>query len=175
MLAYHPATDYFHCWMRIASILTDAESESLEFDRVRVLDFWMCFPSEIAKSKIPRAYSAELRRLVCSLPRAYEDSASFHQYFIKLGVIQRQVSQDMVAKGILRRDGFKDGLLVRNLESAHSELLERISQNWKLRSLEWYRLTLDIFVSFPLNGQDGLKARSGLLEYRYDEEPFSAS
>lgn len=103
MILYHPATDFYHCWMRFASLLCDNFGRALEYDRARIMDFYLCFPHEITNCSLPSEFSTEVRRQAKALPRGYEDRLSVRQAFQQMGSIQRQVVMDMVAKGVLRR------------------------------------------------------------------------
>ncbi len=168
MLLYHPAIDFFHCWMRFASILYDFGVEGVEYDRIRIVDYLLCFPSEVRNCRLPVKQSGEIRKQIGKLPRSYEDPNSLKQAFVEMYRIQKQVTMDMVAKNIIQREMYREGLLVPNVESFAMGLLQAAAQNWKVRDEEWYHLTLKTLYAIPLNGKDGLKARSGLLEYRYD-------
>jgi len=45
MLIYHPAFDAYHCVYRM-TMLTQKVKE-LEYSKLRILDFYLCFPAEI--------------------------------------------------------------------------------------------------------------------------------
>lgn len=168
MLLYHPATDFYHCWMRFAAVICDCGSHCVEFDRIRIIDFLLCFPLEISKCKLPTEHSAALRKQIKQLPKSYEDPYSIRQAFAQMNKIQGQVAMDMVAKGIVQRDKYREGLLTPNAESTARELLQSAAQEWEARGEEWYKLAVSALLSIPLNGKDGIKARSGLLEFKYD-------
>lgn len=168
MLLYHPATDFYHCWMRFASVICDCGSHGVEFDRLRIIDFLLCFPLEISTCKLPTKHSAALRKLIRQLPTSYEDPNSIRQAFAQMNKIQGQVAMDMVAKGIVQRDKYREGILTPNAESSASELLQSAAQEWEARCEEWHQLAVSVLLSIPLNGRNGLKDRSGLLEFKYD-------
>ena len=52
MLIYHPAFDAYHCVYRM-TMLTQKVKE-LEYSKLRILDFYLCFPAEIAKIELPK-------------------------------------------------------------------------------------------------------------------------
>ena len=168
MLLYHPATDFYHCWMRLASILCDCGPEGIEYDRIRIIDFLLCFPLKICECKLPAAHSKGIRKQIKQLPKSYEDPDSIRLAFTQMNKIQGQVAMDMVIKGIVQRDSYREGILIPSPESFAGELLRSVAPEWETRSNEWYRLTVGVLLSIPLNGKNGLKDRSGLLEFRYD-------
>ncbi|WP_339135823.1 MAG: ABC-three component system middle component 5 [Candidatus Electrothrix sp. GW3-4] len=169
MLLYHPATDFYHCWMRFASILCECGHKGTEFDRIRILDFLLCFPHEIRKCKLPREDSAELRRKIKQLPETYEDPQSIRQAFLPMTKIHKQVTMDMVARGIIQRKKYQEGTLILNIEEAHAyDFITSVAEEWKIRNEEWHEKLINVVLSIPLNGRGGLKDRTGLLEFRYD-------
>lgn len=169
MLIYHPATDFYHCWMRFASVLLDCGADGIEFDRIRIMDFLLCFPQEISECRLPAEHSLDLRKRIRQLPKTYEDPSSIRQGFSQMKKIQGQVAMDMVAKGIVQRDKYREGILIPGAQSSNSALLQSVAGEWEVRRQEWYHLAVSVLRTIPLNGKDGLKDRSGLLEFRYDE------
>lgn len=168
MLLYHPATDFYHCWMRFASVLCECGKDGAEFERIRIIDFFLCFPLEICECKLPSTHSAKLRNKVKQIPKSYEDHNSVRQAFAQMGKIQRQVAMDMVAKGIVQPERYREGILTPSLVPPACELLQSAAQEWEARNQEWHQLAVNVLLSIPLNGKDGLKSRSGLMEFRYD-------
>jgi len=112
MLLYHPATDFYHCWMRFASLLYKCGEQGIEFDRVRIIDFLLCFPHQLETCNLPGAYSKQLRKQIKRLPNIYEDPYSIRQGFPQMKKVQGQVAMDMVAKGIVQRDAYREGILI---------------------------------------------------------------
>ena len=132
MIIYHPAIDFYHCWMRFAAILNDCGLDGAEYDRIRIIDFLLCFPAEIGTCKLPAKHSKELRKLIRQLPESYEDPDSVRQAFVEMNRIQGQVAMDMVAKGILRRDKYREGILILNAQFSGSEVLKSVTQIWDI-------------------------------------------
>lgn len=169
MILYHPATDFYHCWLRFASLLSDNLDESYEYDRLRIIDFYLCFPHEIEKCRIPAQFNTQIRRLVRRIPRGYEDRFSVRQAFQQMSSLQRQVAMDMVAKGILERSPYQAGSLLPSSSQEKRDLLSKVASGFDLRNSDWYLVLIESFGSLELNGENGLKHRTGLLEFRYDE------
>ena len=169
MILYHPATDFYHCWIRIASLLLERRSQGVECDRIRVIDFYLCFPQELEKCRLPAEYSSKIRKLVRHLPTRYEDRNSLRQAFGQMSRIAQQVMMDMVAKGVVERSAFREGSLVPTSDQTKIAILEAVGQKWAHRREEWFSEAVRCMFSIPLNGENGLKHRSGLLEFRYDE------
>lgn len=168
MLLYHPATDFFHCWMRFASLLCSCGGNGVEYDRLRIIDFLLCFPHELHNCRLPIEYSGELRKNISPLRKTYEDPFSIRQGFAQVNKIQKHVAMDMVAKGIVQRDSYREGILIPSTAPTISGLLESVALNWEDRNQAWHKLIVTVLLSIPLNGKNGLKDRSGLLEFKYD-------
>lgn len=169
MLLYHPATDFFHCWMRFAFILCKCGDNGIEFDRVRIIDFLLCFPQELNNCTLPVKFRQILSQQLKQLPKTYEDPYSIRQGFAQMKKVQCQVAMDMVAKGIVQRDAYREGVLIPRTESENvSMLLESVAQNWNVKDENLQNMTITALLSIPLNGKNGLKERSGLMEFRYD-------
>lgn len=169
MLQYHPATDFYHCWLRFAAVLSEVKQRGVEFDRLRIIDYYLCFPREILSCRIPATHSAELRKLAKKTPVSYEDPYSIRQAFLPMGNIQRQVAMDMVAKGVVDNKKYVEGILLPNTKSETFAKIENVVTKWHTAKDVWHQAAIPALLSFKLNGQDGLKHRSGLLEYKYDQ------
>ena len=51
MLVYHPIYDSYHCIFRILCILHDIQQVDIEVDLIRILDFYVLFPSRLKNIK----------------------------------------------------------------------------------------------------------------------------
>jgi hypothetical protein len=169
MILYHPATDFYHCWLRFSSLLSDDFDRPFEYDRLRIIDFFLCFPHEIEKCRIPAEYNTELRRLVRSIPKGYEDRLSVRQAFKQMSSIQRHVAMDMVARGLIEKSSYQAGAIVPSSNQKGRQLLLNVANGFEMRSSNWYKALIDSIGNIHLNGENGLKHRTGLLEFRYDE------
>lgn len=168
MLLYHPAIDFYHCWMRFASILCDCTVGGLEYERLRIVDFLLCFPKEIENCSWPRDLSSEIRRASRQLPQSYEEPNSVRQAFIQMSKVHQQVIMDMLSRGLTERNAYLEGVISPVTSGPKKSLFKTVAAEWSLREADWYQLLLRTALSMPLNGDGGLKCRTGLLEYRYD-------
>ena len=169
MLQYHPATDFYHCWLRVSSILNSCGHTTIEVDRMRIMDFFVSFPRDILRCSIPQSHAREVRRFIKDLKPGYEDETSVRQIFPHMTVIQRQVFLDMVAKGVVAKDKFRDGLLSLSEPNQIPALAGAVAELWQGRNEPWFKALVSALMAIPLNGPDGLKDRTGMLEYRYDQ------
>jgi hypothetical protein len=168
MIIYHPATDFYHCWMRWAYIVAHAFDDPVEYERARIIDYYICFPKQLLNCQLPSLYSGQVKKAVRLIPESYEDALSVRQAFRQMSEIHRHVAMDMASKGLIDRSLYQEGQLS-VVDSEYSRgLLSEVAAKWDPQNKELYDLILVALNSMQLNSKNGLKDRSGLLEYRYD-------
>ena len=166
MLTYHPIHDPSHCTFRILCLMNDIEKDEVVWDFLKILDFYILFPHLIASMKFPKEV-LEFRTMLRKVSRPYENLPSPTRLMFELGEIQEQTIKSMIAKGIAEKDSFVSG----KVKVRFSMLPEKISSliaAEKFRQEEWYQFLTTTLVQLPLKGPNGLKDRTGLMEYRYD-------
>jgi len=165
MLTYHPIFDSNHCLFRIFFLLQRLEGVPLEIDKVRLFDFYLCAPHSL---KILRTNSNELRskkkNILNSLSR-YDEIDNPKTLFFDAESIQFTVLNYLAAKNIVSVDQYKKGYVVINSDN-YSETI--VSNEKKSILPKVIALIEDELQNIPLLGNDGLKHRSNLMEYRYD-------
>lgn len=164
MLIYHPALDAYHCVFRVLALLS--ECEEMEKDRLQILDFVLCFPSVASAFRLPPGSTAA-KKAVATSDSPYRAPINAKGMFTSLTKTQDAAIACLEAAALLRRDQAGDVDVKRADALLPTELKERVAA---LKELEapFFRDMLPLLMSLPLRGPDGLKARSGLSEYRYD-------
>lgn len=164
MLVYHPAYDAYHCVFRLLTILEDRKP--LEIDRIRILDFLLCFPTVVAAFRLPQK-AAGIRKSAKLADSAYRTPLSPKATFSALSASQDGALACLAAASFIATDRLREDVV----ERTNAPLPEHLRQQGaKLRERErlFFEQILPALLEIPLLGQDGLKARSGLLEHRYD-------
>ena len=164
MLVYHPAYDAYHCVFR-ALLITDL-IQSLEVQRLRILDFFLSFPAEIRNIRLPREH-AEARRLAQGLANEYHGPVSMSQAFRDMEHIQLAAFRTLAASEIFSATHFEDGIIFRTDASIPDDFREKLSAA-KARDRGALEYIVRGLGSLPLFGDGGLKHRTGLMEHRYD-------
>lgn len=162
MLIYHPAYDAFHCVVRVCSILEKVSE--IEVERLKILDFYLCFPSSIANLRLPKEL-LKLRRLSKSVENPYRHPLGAKQAFTDIEKILDPSLGCLTAAGLIEIDNSNH---VRRTETVLPHELVLSCERFSKEESFFFRDCLDAFLTMRLQGIDGLKARSGLLEYRYD-------
>lgn len=164
MLIYHPALDAYHCVFRVLALLS--ECDEMEKDRLQILDFVLCFPSVAAAFRLPPG-SATAKKAMATSASPYRAPINPKGIFISLTKTQDAAIACLEAAALLRRNQADDIDVKRADALLPSELKNRVDA---LKEFEapFFKNMLPLLMSLPLRGPDGLKARSGLAEYRYD-------
>lgn len=164
MLIYHPAFDAYHCVFRLLAIL-DRKRE-IDVDYLRVLDFALCFPSVVADFRFPPQLSP-VKRLAKDSSNLYRAPLNSKLMFINLKPAYDGALACLSAAGFVVAEELRRGNVVRTAQSLPTSLALRCA---RLQTSEhsFFSQIMDVLLSFPLHGENGLKDRSGLMEYRYD-------
>lgn len=164
MLIYHPALDAYHCVFRVLALLS--ECDEMEKERLQILDFVLCFPSVASAFRLPPGSAAAKKALTASCS-PYRAPINPKGMFTSLTKTHDAAIACLEAAALLRREQADDVDVKRVDALLPSELKERVGL---LKEIEapFFKEMLPLLMSLPLRGPDGLKARSGLAEYRYD-------
>lgn len=166
ILTYHPLHDPYHCVFRLAAILNHSQ-QRIEIESLRIFDFFLIFQHLIPEVRWTRELRSEMRKCGLDKVRApYVKLPGKKLLFRELTQIQNVALSHMVGRGLINRDDFLDGnaSLCGKPGSPMSEKLDAFSKE-KSSVLSFFAI---IAQSVPARGADGLKDRTGLMEYRYD-------
>jgi hypothetical protein len=164
MLVYHPAFDAYHCVFRLLAI---AEKQaSIETDRLRILDLLLCFPAVVASFRLPQR-AMNLRKPAKVADNPYRTPLSPKASFDSLAASYDGALACLAAASFVVPASLREGVIVRTSLLLPDELVRQCA-SLRTREHLFFEQILPALLEIPLLGQDGLKARSGLLEHRYD-------
>lgn len=161
MLVYHPAFDSYHCLFRNISILEVCGE--CEVERLRILDFCLAFPAVVTNFRLPRSRLA-LKNAAMGASNPYRDPISMRAMFANLTAIQLAAFSCLTATGLATLDA---GVLARTQTPLPDVIKERCLSMQSQEHI-FFDTLLSELNAIPLLGPDGLKARSELMEFRYD-------
>ncbi|HCG9645371.1 TPA: hypothetical protein NKA98_003190 [Vibrio parahaemolyticus] len=163
MIIYHPRNDIYHCMYRFLVLTNLINSDAIEFNRLRIYDFIYLFPHFINEMTLPRAKGlTAIKREILALPMPYESLPDKRRLFSQMSDYHIQAMQILTAKGIFEE---KNGLIYKS--DNYGSVKELIEANSKSIDESFSKL-FGILNKVILEGSDGLKERSGLMEHRYD-------
>ena len=166
MLTYHPIHDPSHCIFRILCVMHDMKNKKIAIDLARILDFYLVFPHELKSLSLPRDLH-ETKRAFKTIRDPYENLPTSSRLMYELSSIQDQALKALMAKGLIEQSEMASGYISVRKKILPSEIGALIQQS-SFRTTEWYHALVGVISEIPLKGKSGLKDRSGLLEYRYD-------
>lgn len=172
MITYNPAFDLYHCIFRMAHIIDRLEAgECFEIDKVRIWDFYLLYPSktydiDVMPRKEKEAYQARAQ-YIDKTSSPYEYSGDNRKLMEWIKPVQVSALSCLVSCGILSKDAY----LLGNVCVANRKTLkEFVEHAGGFTDRERNVLSfLSIFSRhMPLTGINGLKAKTKLLESKYD-------
>ncbi|KNC92656.1 ABC-three component system middle component 5 [Trabulsiella odontotermitis] len=168
MLIYHPVFDTSHCVYRTLLLLQDQDHWEIDIDLFRLMDFYVLFPSLL---KFITPFPNELRRYkkeIQKISDPYENIQNPNRIFIELRRIQSIAFHHLLSKNLIDMESYTDGKIKRTKTTLPEEVSNslRVDSN---RNSEWFALISKGFLQIEFYGSNGLKKRTGLMEYRYDE------
>lgn len=167
MLIYHPIHDINHCIYRMLLITESSTNVEFGWDLFRLTDFYILFPAML---KTISPFPAELRpfkKILKDMPDAYELMPNSKRVLFELEEIQLTAMQNLVAKGLIDSERFKDGVVSRTELAIPNKIVSAIEEDQRTTQ-EWFRFAINELPLVDFLGRKGLKARSQLMEFRYD-------
>lgn len=168
-LTYNEAFDPYHAAFRFVRLRQGCQlTGKTHFDMLRILDFYLLFPfrlqnmsffsSDRSWRRISKTY--ENRKPYGGLP----DDASI---FSRMEPFQRAAVTSLVKARILSVDAWDNNQIEFLDADLPSDLLGRCAElNESMNDV--VEILCALKERYPLLGRNGLKERTGLLEFRYD-------
>lgn len=165
MLIYNQAYDLYHSIFRILQI-TEKTKDVMEIDKLRILDFYLTFPTELWEIKAFRGFN-KYKAYLKAESNKYEQINDRKRLFIKMEYIQLSAIKALLSYGLIDANEFKNGRIRRTEVELSKPIDDRIKQaNEENRNL--ISLITGPLASMNLYGHLGLKARTNLIEFQYD-------
>jgi hypothetical protein len=163
MLIYHPAFDAYHCVFRLLAILDRVNR--IEVDKARILDFYLVFPSAVDAIKLPSTMR-HARRVAKAKKNPYRDPISPIATFKGMHQIQSAALRCIAASNLISAEQLENEIAERTSTALTTDVQDSV-RGFIERNTPVFEIIAQL-SDIPLSGADGLKARTSLLEYRYD-------
>lgn len=166
-LAFQPAYDAYHTTFRFFQ-LREVIGDSVELDRYRVLDYYMCFPGELASFRFAPSHK-RFRKIGEQYAKAYdfERRPTSRAIFARMRMVQAAALETLENAGFLRVGCLEELRVEQTSKPTPDAILTRVN----IRR-DTYSDVIDVLstlrTEYSLVGPMGLKARSELLEHKYD-------
>lgn len=162
MVIYHPAYDVHHCSYRLLHVLSRVDQGRVSRDSLRLIDFYYVYPHLLKRVDLPRAlkkYSAS----ISAVAEPFEITPNPRGLFFDLARIQDSALVALEQKSILSTSVSSVALRAESIPVSLKEHfeLDDFSQS------DFFKALVGVFPTLKLDGANGFKSRSGLMEYRY--------
>jgi len=168
-LSFQPAFDPFHALYRILRLFTITQQHGpLHRDQVRILDYYMLFPYRAGAIRMlqkHRRFKGLLARFETRKP--YGEQPDDRTLFERMEPMQIAAFQTLAKRGLIDSGELAVGSVRVTDAPIPAELEERIAAANE-QDAELIEFLSALVTDLPLAGSQGLKDRTGLLEYRYD-------
>jgi hypothetical protein len=168
-LSYQPAFDPLHAVFRLTRLSQIvATTGPLPKDTVRILDFFLLFPFRISEMRMKRDHTGFRRiakRFASSKP--YGDQPEGRVLLERMEVMQMAALQTLASKGFIDATELSRDRVKATVAEFPAQYRARIEEK-NLQEADLISFLSILAADYPLLGEDGLKARSRLMEYRYD-------
>lgn len=173
MITYNPAFDLYHSIYRMAHIVDRLDvNECMEIDKARIWDFYMLFPDKVYNITIRRDedYLRQLREgWIQKENNPYEYRGDNRKLFEWIKPVQLSALGCLVSCGILDKGKYEEGCVCLMNKDVLKEFLAKAGKE-STREYNVLSFMGSLSRNMPLTGQYGLKARTRLLESKYDSE-----
>lgn len=167
MLVYHPAFDIYNCVFRMLQLLTSMKQDEVELDRLRIWDFYLTFPNEARKISYPRDLFELKKIFKAKGENPYEDLIDPKRIIERMKPYQMSALKCIASYGLIDSKLLSKNVVVRTDKEIPKDLLSKFSELTVEKSNIIKLITG--FNELPLYGKMGLKYRTGLIEFKYDQ------
>ena len=136
----------------------------MEYDRLRLLDLYLLFPEFAHNTRLPRSARGWRNRLK-DRGNEYWSGCDRILLFQQMTPIQKGALALLQATGLVGQDSVSRLWSV--LTDQHPIVTSALERNQE--DQETVAFLSEVLLPLQLAGPHGLKARTGLLEWRYDE------
>lgn len=167
-LAFQPAFDVFHTsfrFLRLRRLL--GGDRVLHFDQLCIADFYLLFPFRLEGIRLKQGHRSIRKLAQAFQKRRYENQPDDNLLFSRMRPIQGAALETLVASDFFDRAFFETKVIVET-DKVESEALSRCIDGVNTEQSTLMQALLLLIDDYELLGPDGLKARTGLLEHRYD-------
>lgn len=163
MLVYHPAFDVYHGVFRALLILENTPGKSMPTDTLRIVDLYYVFPYLLADLEFPKGAGVKGRKLA-GTPSRFNTLPSPKTFLEQSKGLHKLTVAALAGRELISGDALKEGLVKRTENPVPDELLKHAAPE----DLDLAEYLGTKIATVPLLGKAGLKARSKLMEFRYD-------
>lgn len=168
MLIYDPALDPYHSAVRILAIAIASTKQLIELpiETVRIADYFLVYPYQMINFRFPKEFRS-MRSAVKEAENPYRHASGSRSAFERMRPIFFASLSGLVAANLIDGTELKHGNIKLTEAYVPDDLAAAVTR-FQTRQSSVGNFVLSNLIKMPINGDDGLKHRSGLIEHRYD-------
>jgi hypothetical protein len=149
-------------------LLSYTKEEEIPFDKLRIWDFYLTFPSQVSEISFPADLRHLKEKVFKSKSNPYEELSNPRGIFDRMQTYQLSAVKCLASYGFVESKQLAKNKVKKTGKQIPDELLTQI-KNPSVANDNIIKLVTSDFVNLPLLGKEGLKARTGLLDFKYDK------
>ena len=162
-MIYNHAYDIYNCMFRILALLYRSEQE-FSIEQIRIFDFIIAFPEMINMTRIPKG-SARGKKII---QNKYLSPQSHTKVFYRTENFQISALNHLAAHNIIDAQKYAENTVVLNKSTDLPKYIIDEIASVDSNSDMAIRICINSLYNVPVNGENGLKDRTKMMEYRYD-------
>jgi len=164
MIIYHPAHDVNHCSYRILNVLYAAKDNKVHCDMLKIVSFYYVYPHLLKRMEsFPRPLNYHAKK-ISNISDSFELTPSPRSLFFDMNQTHEAAIFSLYQRSLINIERNIVSLEKRNLPN---ELIQEFKTD-KLTKSDLFKILVECLPKVKLDGNNGLKAKSGLMEYKYD-------
>lgn len=167
MLVYHPAFDLYNCIFRMLQLLSYSKEDEIHIDKLRIWDFYATFPNLVRDMSFPSDLKHLKNNIFKEKNNPYEEITDQKQIFERMKTYQLSAIKCLASYGFVDSKLLSKNKVKKTGKEIPLALLEKLNDLANQKGNVIKLVTSDL-VNLPLFGDKGWKARTGLLEFKYD-------
>jgi hypothetical protein len=149
-------------------LLSHMKHDEVELERLRIWDFYLAFPRETQKIVFPQSLS-ELKKIFKQKEdNPYEDVLDTKKIIERMKSYQLAALKCLASYDFIDIEALSKNVVKKTSKELPAELKIELN-NLTTEKANIIKLVLG-FWDLPLHGVHGLKARTGLIEFKYDSK-----
>jgi hypothetical protein len=167
-LIFQPALDPYHAMFRLFRLFPILKGTALPRDHVRILDFYLLFPFLISTIRLSREgqHFKKLARKYANL-KPYGHQPEGPLLFERMDAMQNAAFDTLAFNSFLKKESLAADRVVVADKMLPIDVSQRVIELNDDQS-DLLEFLQSLAKEYSLLGENGLKARTGLKEYRYD-------
>lgn len=168
-LSFQPAFDVFHTMFRYLRIRDALDiGQAVHRDQLRIADFYLAFFFRAEHIRL-KPGDQSIRKIARRIGPSslYQKQPDDGLLFARMAPIQHASLRSLIHYGYFEPDPAGISFVAKTDLRAPEELQQRIA-SVNVVDKEVVDSIVKLVSEYPLTGRDGLKSRTGLMEYRYD-------